>query len=69
MNAANVRMRDLAGHPDLVVKTRPGFVIRRRFEGQEFQGNLLSEFQVVRAIDFAHASFPDESRDAVALGD
>src|SRR5262249_53984443 len=41
----------------------------RQFARQEFQGDGLTELQVIGAIDFAHAATPEETDDPVAVGE
>ncbi len=69
VNAADVRMRNLAGQADLtqkMLKTPGTFLDIAR---QEFQGHRMPQLQVIRAIDLAHSAPAGERHDAIALGD
>ena len=68
VNAAEVRMRQLARDADLVVKACHRARTRSGGFGQELERNLLVQLQVGRAIDLAHAALPEERDDAIAAG-
>jgi hypothetical protein len=65
-HAADVRMRDQARHPNFGVDLhQPRRVAIDRLR-QKLQGDGLAQFQIVRAVDLAHAPFSQASDDAVA---
>jgi len=56
VNAANMRMRDLARGPHLVEKPFARLDLVRGGCREELEGDGLTEHKVGRAIDLAHAS-------------
>ena len=69
VDATNIWVGDLPGRADLVAEPFQIFVIRSRRFGEEFQGDRLTEAQIVGAINLAHAAFPQKSYDSVASGE
>jgi hypothetical protein len=67
IDTAHVRVRHLPRHADFGVQLRQARGIAVHGFGQELQGDLLSEFQVVRAIDLTHAPFAKASDDPVTV--
>src|SRR5262249_7188756 len=67
-NAADIGMRDLPCNADFSVKSGQQIRVLRRFFRKELQCDRLTQLQIVRAIDFAHASRPHESENAVTAG-
>ena len=62
-------MRDIASDAHFAMKARQRRAVLDELLRQELQGNVLIEFQVLGAIDLAHASAPNERDDAVAVGE
>ena len=56
VHAAHVRMRDLPRQPNFLMEAREPVGVIRELLRQEFQSDRLSELQVFRSIDFAHAA-------------
>jgi hypothetical protein len=69
VDAADVGMGDLTRDANFVVKSSNRAWIPAHRRRQEFQGDRLSELQVVGAIDLAHAAAAEETDDAIALGE
>ena len=67
VDAADVRMRDLARDPDLGVESGEPIGLVRHRVGQELERDGLAELEVVRAVDLAHAAAPEQSSDAVSI--
>ena len=67
VDAADVRVRDLARHAHLGVQLRQPRRVDVDRLGEELQRDLLADLQVVGAIDLAHAAFAKASDDAVAV--
>src|ERR1700722_16844439 len=65
----HIRMRNSARHPHFVTKSLEQSFVAGRFIGKKFHRYLLSERQVVGAIDLAHAAFAQQRDDAIASGD
>jgi len=68
-DAADVGMRDLARDAHLAMETRECDAIQHELFRQEFQGDVLVEFQVFGAIDLAHPAASDERDDAISVGE
>ena len=68
VHAAHVRMRDLPRQPNFLMEAREPVGVIRDLLRQEFQSDRLSELQVFRSIDFAHAAATQQANDAVAAG-
>src|SRR6185369_1229405 len=66
VNAADVRMGNLAGDADFSVKAFEQARVAGGGFGQEFQCDRLAEGKIGGAVDFAHPAFAEESDDAVA---
>ena len=66
INAADVGMRDLSGHPNFGVELGQSRGIAIHIGGQELQCDGLAELQVVGAKDFSHPAAAEASDDAVA---
>ena len=69
VDAADVRMRDAARVAHLGVEAFDPGGLRRQLFRQELQGDRLPEFQIVGAVDLAHASAADEPDDAETLAE
>jgi hypothetical protein len=68
VDAADVRVRDLAAEADLVVQTAEERRVARQSRGQELQRHLLIELRVIGAIDLAHPARAENRRDPIASG-
>ena len=68
VHAAHVRMGDLPRQPNFLMEAREPVGAIRDLLRQEFQRDRLSELQVFRSIDFAHAAATQQADDAVAAG-
>jgi hypothetical protein len=66
VDAADVGMRDLARGAHFVVKLREPPRVLADFVRQELQRDRLTEPEIIRAIDLAHATAADEADHAVA---
>jgi hypothetical protein len=69
VNAANVAMRNLTRRPYFPVKARERRAIGRKCFGQKLQSDGLAQFEIICAIDFAHAAASQETDDAIASGE
>ena len=69
VDAADVRMRDLATETHFIVQSAEEDRVAREAGGKELQRDRLVELRVVGAIDLAHAAGAEEAGDAVAAGD
>src|SRR5580704_5764634 len=67
-HAANVGMGDLPSDAHFGMKTRKCTGILGNGFRQKLYGYDLAEFEVFGAVDFAHATAPRKSDDAIALG-
>ena len=68
IDPADVGMRNLAGHADLIVEALEPARMIGQIPRQKLQGHRLAEFQIVGSVDFAHAAFAQQSDDAIAFG-
>jgi len=68
VHAADIRMGHLARDPHLVVKARQRALVAPQACWQEFQRDRLPQCEIRRAVDFSHASAPQQARDPVAPG-
>ncbi len=69
VDAADVRMRDLARHSNFAVQLRESRRIAVHVGGQELERDRLSELQIVGAEDLAHPAAAKTSDDAVAAAE
>ena len=69
VEAADVLVRHLPRHAQLVVKLREPAVVGRHAAGQELQRDRLIQGEVVGAIDFPHAAASEQRDQPVAAGD
>ena len=67
VNAADVFVRDLARHAHFTMKPRERGAVTQQMFGKELQRDRLTQFQVIGAIDFAHAAFANQAHDAITL--
>ena len=67
VNAANIGMRDLAGvtHFSMKPGESRGIILQRG--GKKLEGYDIAEFEILGAIDFAHAAAPQQSDDPIPL--
>ena len=68
VNAADVLMTDLTGYAHFAVKARERSAIAEEMFRQKLERDRLTEFQIVGAIDLAHAAFAEQADDPVAFG-
>ncbi len=68
MDPADVRMRNLPGESDFLVQSSAALGVFHQVSGQELQRDRLTQPEIVRAIDLAHASFPQLADHTVAAG-
>ena len=66
VHAADRRVGDLPGHPDLAVEPGEPLAVRVEAVGKELEGDRLVELQVVGPVDLAHPAAAEEPGDAVA---
>ena len=66
VDAADVRMRDLARQLDLGEEPRAAQLVVAELRGQELQGDRLAQLQVVGPVDLAHAAAAQPGHDAIA---
>src|SRR4029077_13405355 len=64
---ADVGMRDLAGKTHFGVKALQSIFVAGKRYRQELERNGLAEFQIICAVNLAHAAFANERDDAIAL--
>ena len=69
VNAADIFVRDLPCHAHLAMKARQRRAIAQQVFRKKLECDRLSEFQIVSAIDFAHAAFAEQADDAIAIGE
>src|SRR5947209_20388652 len=67
VNPTDVRMRHLAGDTHFAMEALHGVDILREIPGKKFKSDRLAQPEIVRAIDFAHAAFAQQTNDAIAL--
>ncbi len=67
VNAADVFVRDLTRHAHFTMKPRERGAVTQQMFGKELQRDRLPQFEIVRAIDFAHAAPAQQADDAIAL--
>ena len=67
VDAADVRMRNLPGDPNLVEEPPQAARLPLERAGQELERDRLAQLKVVGTIDLAHPAAPDEGHDAVTL--
>ena len=67
VNPTDVRMRHLAGDTHFAIEALHGCGILREIPGKKFKSDRLAQPEIVRAIDFAHAAFAQQTNDAIAL--
>ena len=63
IDPADIGVGDLPREPDFAEQPLEPRRILFENRGQELQGNGLSEFQVVRAVDFAHTPLAESAND------
>jgi hypothetical protein len=68
-NAADVGMGDLAGETDLVAQASQGDFVLGDRSREKLESDQLPQFQIVSAIDLAHASASQQFDDAVTLSE
>ncbi len=68
VDAADVGVRHLSGVPHFRMEALEESGVLLQLPGEELERHRLAELQVVRAIDLAHAAPPEQTRDAVAVG-
>jgi len=64
---ADVGMRDLAGKTHFGVEALQSIFIPGKRYREELERNGLAEFQIIGAVNLAHAAFADKRDDTVAL--
>ncbi len=69
VDAADVGVRNLPGDADLGVKAIEAILVRGQMPRQELERHGLTELQIVRAVDLAHAAAAEQADDPVALGE
>jgi hypothetical protein len=69
VDSAHVGVRDAAGDPNFVLESLEHAFVTSGFFGQELHRYRLTKRQVVSAIDFAHATFAEQSDDSITSGD
>ena len=67
VNAADILMRNLARHAHLAMKARERGGVTQQMIGEKLERDWLREFQIVGAIDFAHAALAEQAHDAITL--
>ena len=67
-DAADVRVRDLAGELDLAHEAVDGLRVLRDLGPDGLERHPLAQAQVLRLVDRSHRALGDEPQDAVALG-
>ena len=68
-NAADVRMRHLARQSNFARETLQSLLRLRQRPWQKFQCHRLAQFQILRAIDFAHTAFAKRRNNAIPIGE
>jgi hypothetical protein len=66
IDAAHIRMGDLAGHPHLVLEQGKGGFISPEPARQQFQGDGLAKLEVIGPVHLAHPAAAQETDDPVA---
>src|SRR6202008_3074892 len=69
VDAADIRMRDLASEADLVVQPPQQNRIASQSRGQKLERYGLIELRIVSAIDLAHSTRAEDPGDAITIGD
>ena len=65
VDTAHVGMRNAAGYADFIAEALQQAFIARRFIGKKLESDGLTERQIVGAVNLAHASFAEQSDDAI----
>ena len=66
-DATDVGVRYLPGDPDLVEEPVQAFLVPLEFFGKELERHGLTQFQILGAVNLAHAAAAEQSDDPVAL--
>jgi len=66
VDAADVRVRDIAGEPDFGDEARDEVRMRSAAGRQQLQRDALAELEVVSAVDLAGRATPEQTDDPVA---
>ena len=69
VHATDVSMRDLARDAHFAMKASQRGAVAQQVIGQKFKCDRLAEFQIVGAIDLAHAAFAEQPDDAIAVAE
>ena len=69
VDAADVRVGDLARHPHFGMELRQARGIAIDVGGQELERDRLSELQIVGAVDLAHPAAADAPDDPIAAAE
>jgi hypothetical protein len=67
VNAADIRVRDLPREPHFVAEPLKRASVGDEARGRKLERHVLTENQVVGAVDIARAAFPEADGDAVPL--
>ncbi len=67
VNAADILVRHLTGHAHFTMETRERGAVAQQVFGKKLQRDGLAQFEIVGAIDFAHAAFSEQAHDAITL--
>src|SRR5262249_23467653 len=65
--AADVRVRDLLGEPDLIAKALESVCRAGELGRDRLEGHLAHKGLVDRQVDCTHPALPQDAKDAVAL--
>src|SRR5215471_7038872 len=67
VNAANIRMRNLPGQPDLIAQPRTRTVVEF-VQAEKLQGDGLAELQIRRPVNLAHTATAKQADNSKAPG-
>ena len=68
IDAADLLMRHLTRNADLAMKASQCPAISQETIGKKLERDRLAQFEIVGAIDFAHAAFAQQANDPITLG-
>jgi hypothetical protein len=69
VDAAHIRMRNLAGVTHFSVKRGESRCIILERGGKKLEGYNVAKFEILCAIDFTHAAAPQQSHDPIPVGE
>jgi hypothetical protein len=69
VNAAHIGMRDLAGIANFSMKAGKSRGIVLQGSGKQLESDNVAEFEILGAVNLAHAAAPQQSHDSIAFNE